>query len=85
MHATNHAKKRMAQRGIRLDMVEYVLNNGTPDHDRIIMGRKEALRLLEALQEEQRLLKKILDKGGVVVVADGDAVITTYNCQRRAH
>lgn len=85
MHTTHHAQERMAQRGISRDMVEYVLANGTPEHDRVIMGRKEALRMLEVLHDEQRLLKKILDKGGVVVVADGNAVITTYNCQGKAH
>lgn len=83
MHTTHHAQERMAQRGISRDMVEYVLTNGTPERDRVIIGRKEALRILGTLQEEQRLLKKILDKGGVVVVADGDAFITTYNCQGR--
>jgi hypothetical protein len=66
-------------------MVKYVLSNGTPEKDRIYMGRKEAIQKLEALKEEQRLLKKILDKGGVVVVASGDTVITTYNCQGRAN
>ncbi len=83
MHSTHHVQERMAKRGISRDMVNYVLTNGKPDRDKIIMGKKEALRILEALQEEQRLLKKILDKGGVVVVADGDTVITTYNCQSR--
>lgn len=66
-------------------MVEYVLTNGTPEQDKVIIGRKEALRMHEILQEEQRLLKKILDKGGVVVVSFGNVVITTYNCQGRAH
>ena len=85
MHSTHHAQERMSQRGINRDMVDYVLAYGTPEQDKVIMGRKEALRKLEALQEEQRLLKKILDKGGVVVVADGNAIITTYNCQGRFH
>lgn len=85
MHTTHHAQERMAQRGISRDMVEYVLTNGTPEKDRIIIGRKNALRILESLQEEQRLLMKIVDKGGVVVVADGNAFITTYNCQGRFH
>lgn len=84
MHATHHAQERMAQRGISLDMVEYVLANGTAEKDRVIIGKREALRILEVLKEEQRLLKKILDKGGIVVVADGNTVITTYNCQGRA-
>ena len=84
MHSTHHVRKRMAQRGISGDMVDYVLCNGTPEKDRVIMGRKEALRMLESLQKEQRLLKKILDKGGVVVVADGDTIITAYNHYGRA-
>ena len=66
-------------------MVDYVIEHGTPERDRVIMGKKDALRKLEMLQEEQRLLKKILDKGGVVVVADGETLITTYNFQHRAH
>lgn len=85
MHTTHHARGRMSQRGISQDMVEYVLTNGTMEQDKIIMGKKEAIRKLGILQEEQRLLKKILDKGGVVVVADNNTVITTYNCQGRTH
>ncbi len=85
MYTTHHAKERMGQRGINLDMIEYVLSHGTPEKDKVIIGKKDALRILESLQEEQRLLKKILDKGGVVVVAEGNDVITTYNCQSRAH
>jgi len=85
MDPTNHAKKRMAQRGISRNMVEYVLTKGIPEGERVVMDRKEALRILEDLQDEQRLLKKILDKGGVVVIADGDTLITTYNYQRRDH
>lgn len=84
MHSTHHVRKRMAQRGISKDMVDYVLCNGKPEKDRVVMGRKEALRMLESLQRQQRLLKKILDKGGVVVVSDGDAIITTYNHYGRA-
>lgn len=85
MHSTHHSQVRMAQRGINRDVVEYVLTYGTPEKDKIIMGRKEALRKLEDLQEEQRLLMKILYKGGVVVVADGNTIITTYNYEARAN
>ena len=81
MNTTHHAQGRMAQRGISRKMVEYVLTKGTPNKDKVIMGKKEALHILEALQEEQRLVKKILDKGGVVVVANGNTCITTYNRQ----
>jgi hypothetical protein len=79
MQQTQHLQQRMSQRGISREMVELVLTHGVPDQDKYVLGRKEALRLLEDFQRSERLLKKILDKGGVVVVADGDALITTYN------
>ena len=79
MHATQHIQQRMSQRGVSRDMVELVLDHGRPEQNKYILGRKEASRRLELLQRESRLLKKVLDKGGVVVVADGDALITTYN------
>lgn len=60
--------------------------------DRLVFGRRRAAKLLEqkrvevqakerALQEEKRalkLLKKMVDKGGIVVVAADSALITTY-------
>ena len=85
MKSTVHAQERMQVRGISKAMVEYVIEHGTPERDRVILGRKEARLMLDGIQEQQRILMKILDKGGVVVVADGNTVITTYNCQRRAH
>ena len=65
-----------------------------PEHnDRLVLGRRHAARLIEekqrlvkakerALREEQRelkLLKKLADKGGIVVVTADAALITTYN------
>jgi len=85
MKTSMHFLQRQNQRGVSMAMVDYVIEHGTPERDRVIMGKKDALRKLEMLQEEQRLLKKILDKGGVVVVADGETLITTYNFQHRAH
>lgn len=76
---TKHAGVRQSQRGITPSMVDYVLTNGAEENDKLILGRKEVLQRLDAINEEKRLLMKILDKGGVVVVAQGDAVITTYN------
>ncbi|MGA3845326.1 DUF4258 domain-containing protein [Ralstonia nicotianae] len=83
MRHTNHIKRRMAQRGISQRMVELVLTYGTLEQDKYVLKHKEALRLVEDFQEALRDLKKILDKGGVTVVADGAALITAYNCERR--
>lgn len=83
MHATRHIQQRMSQRGVTRDLVDLVMTYGRQDQDKYVMGRREAQKHLEALQNETRLVKKVLDKGGVVVVADGDALITTYNFDSR--
>jgi hypothetical protein len=63
--------------------------------DRMVLGRRRTTQLIEekqrllkkkerALREEQRelkLLKKLADKGGVVVVTADAALITTFNLE----
>jgi hypothetical protein len=86
MNKTKHAEVRQNQRGISSSMVQYALRHGKEGKaSRVIFGKKEALERLKELQEEERLVKKMLDKGGVVVVADGENIITTYNCTQRQH
>jgi hypothetical protein len=80
MHTTHHCKVRQSQRGITPSMVDYVLMHGTNwAQDKIVLGKKEAHKRLAELEAEKRLLLKIADKGGVVVIQEGDALITTYN------
>lgn len=81
MHKTKHFQQRMSQRGISQDMVDLVLTYGETEGDKVILSRKASARLMEAA----RTLAKILDKGGLVVVASGDAQLTTYNYQGRSH
>lgn len=81
MHKTRHFQQRMSQRGINQDMVDLVLSYGETDGDKVILSRKASARLMEAA----RTLAKILDKGGLVVVASGDAQLTTYNYEGRGH
>ena len=85
MTPTRHMQQRMSQRGINRDLVEFVLTHGRPEQDRFVLNRKEALGLLESLQRDERLLKKIVDKGGLVVVADGASLLTAYNYGSREH
>lgn len=82
MKTTMHLKQRMSQRGINREMIDLVLNYGRIEQDKYILGRKEAQTLLGSFQRMEKELKKVLDKGGVVVVAKDDALITTYtyNC-----
>lgn len=85
MTTTKHIGQRMSQRGISKDMVDLALTHGSHDGDKFILGKKQALERLEALQDEARVIKKILDKGGVVVVESGGLLITTYNRDHRRH
>lgn len=85
MQPTRHIKQRMSQRGISQDMVNLVLTHGVIDGDKYVVGRKEALQRLRELDSERRVLTKILDKGGVAVVTDGDALITAYNRNSKNH
>jgi hypothetical protein len=58
MNATEHMKQRMAQRGIHREMVNLVLDFGTPKQDKIILSRDEAQEQLRELQQAMRVLKK---------------------------
>lgn len=83
MYVTHHCKSRQSQRGIPLKMIDYVLTHGIQSQDKVIFGEREARQRLAELDEERRLLMKIRDKGGLVVVADGEIAITTYNLTNR--
>ena len=83
MQHTRHIKQRMSQRGISKEMVNLVIAHGVIQGDKYVVGRKEVLQLIRELDNERRVLTKILDKGGVEVVTEGDALITAYNRNSR--
>ena len=83
MRNTVHMHQRMGQRGVTGQMVDVVLEHGQPDRDKVVLGRKDAQRLLEQMRAKEAVLIKIIDKGGLVVVSDGDALITTYKYDGR--
>ena len=57
----------------------FALRHGRVEGDKYILDRKTSRRLIEALNEELRLAKQVLDKGGVTVVEGEDTIITAYN------
>jgi hypothetical protein len=79
MHISQHADQRMNQRGISRRLVDFTLRHGRVEGDKHILDRNESRRLIDALEEELRLAKRVLDKGGVTVVEGEDTLITTYN------
>lgn len=71
----------MSQRGIDSKIIELALNQGVIDGDKYILNKKSACAYLEEIKRQMRVIMRVIDKGGVVVVADGDTLITTYNCK----
>jgi Domain of unknown function (DUF4258) len=81
MQKTKHFQQRMSQRGVTRTMVDLVLAFGSVEQNKHVLDRRGALALLESLKGEERALMKIVDKGGVAVVAQGDSLVTTYNLE----
>ncbi|WED79277.1 hypothetical protein [Aeromonas allosaccharophila] len=74
----------MTQRGISKRMVDLALDYGKLEsNDKYVLRQKDAVKLLSELQDSLRHLKKIIDKGGVTVVVNGESLITTYNCDNQ--
>lgn len=84
MKISKHARQRMCQRGISDRLMCLALQHGRPEAgDRLVLDRKEALRLLQQVDEERSALMKVIDKGGIVVVDSGNTVVTAYNITRK--
>jgi hypothetical protein len=77
---TKHFSDRMNQRGITQDMINLVLEYGEDFNDRIILTKKRLKKLVRLRGADHKMLVKLLDKGGLTVVLDGQFFITTYNC-----
>lgn len=69
----------MTQRGITRSMIDLVLEYGQLEQDKAVLNRKRAQELIHELEEKLRTAKKILDKGGCVVIEADNAILTTYN------
>jgi hypothetical protein len=69
----------MSQRGIPQRLVAFALRHGRIEGDRHVLDRRETRRVVQALREELRIAMQVLDKGGVTVVEDHGAVVTTWN------
>lgn len=78
MARTKHFQKRISQRGITLELVDLARQFGEPSQDKIVLGRKGLTNLIASVRQIERTALKALDKGGLVVVEDGDVLITTY-------
>ena len=83
VRVSQHAGRRMNQRGISRRLVEFALRHGRVEGNKHILDRNESRRVIDALMEELRLAKRALDKGGIAVVEGGATLVTTYNLATR--
>lgn len=115
MKTTFHCSQRMQTRGITNCMVQFALEFGDIQGDKLFVNRKILTEELKALKSKQtkfqKMLKKfkkfkvatliakylkqlkeiiatankLLDKGGITVVAVGDTLLTTYDFSSHKH
>lgn len=79
MYETLHINQRARQRGITNRMIELTLEYGIVQADKIKLGTKRIKKLLRTHKHIKADLLKIMDKGGLIVVVSGAAMITAYN------
>jgi hypothetical protein len=84
MHVSQHAGQRMNQRGISRRLVDFALRYGRIEGNKHVLDRNESRRIIEALTEELRLAKRVMDKGGITVVEGSATLITAYNLTAHA-
>ncbi len=78
MNITQHIDARMNQRAIRKDLVNLTLDLGDAIGDKIVLTSKMIDAETVNLKRRLKLLSEARKKGGVVVVAEGHSLITTY-------
>ena len=78
MHSTTHIDARMNQRGIRKELVSLALDLGHIEGDRYVLDAKTIRAEMCELRRKLKFLDDAERKGGVVVVAAGDSLVTAY-------
>jgi Skp family chaperone for outer membrane proteins len=79
MVTTKHCEARMAQRGLPKRLLDLVLEFGKDSGDKLILNKKATQKVIDEIDTMRKELLRIMDKGGVTVVIDNEAMITAYN------
>lgn len=79
MKSTKHIKARMSQRAISQDLVKLVLEYGSlGPNGKVVLNKKTLQALCQELDSLKKSALTALKKGGLVVVEEGETLITTY-------
>ena len=79
MVTTKHCQARMTQRGLPKRLLDLVLELGKGSGDKLVLSKKATQKIINEIDAMRKELLRILDKGGVTVVIDNEAIITAYN------
>lgn len=77
---TKHAHARIRQRGMREQDVEFILNHGTENGDRVFLSARDADALILKAKKMIAAAERLKNK--MVVIRDGK-VITAFTADRR--
>ncbi|OYQ73683.1 hypothetical protein B9T18_09470 [Wohlfahrtiimonas chitiniclastica] len=69
----------MSQRGITQDMIDFTLNFGEITNDKWFTNKKTLQKSIKQLEQQIKMAKRLLDKGGIVVVAADETLLTAYD------
>lgn len=83
MRLTQHAKKRMNQRGISKGILEIAFflgafKKGRNGADKIVFGKKQRQ---QAISDLKQLIQKMERAKNIIIIIDNGQVLTTYKSQ----
>lgn len=79
MSKTRHIQARMSQRAINQKLLNLTLEFGVEyENGKVILNRQGLDELMRQLRELQQAAQQAATKGGLVVIREGDILITTY-------
>ena len=87
MAKTRHIHQRMNQRGIQQAMLDLVKRFGVDNGDKTILNKKALQCAITECQRLEKIMHKMEEQGGLVLIESADTEITTYslNSYKRIH
>lgn len=79
MAKTRHIQRRMSQRAITNAIIKIVRMFGFRNDERVILNRKACDEALHQLEKIKKDLIKAKERGGFILIEDGDVEITVYD------
>lgn len=83
LNLTLHLDRRMNQRAVTRPMLDLALQHGEILGDRCVLSRKAIEARMRDLEKEMSQLRDLHQKGGIVVVVEGDTILSTWRLPKQ--